>query len=326
MKILRERVRKRIGAFAVDSFFNVLTRVAELHPESKPERHGVRRLRDIPYRSTGKPEHLLDIYEPLSPAASRPVVLYIHGGSFRILSKDSHWVMALAFARQGYLVYNVNYRLSPRHRFPAALEDVCDAFAWVVAHAREHGGDLSRLIIAGESAGANLATALTLATAYERSEPWARRVFDAGITPVATIAMCGILQTSDPGRFARRKPEMPSWVSDRIHELSTSYRDHDNPPECGFDLADPLLVLERCEAPKRSLPPFFASVGTRDPLLDDTRRLGLALEQLGVRCDVRYYEGEVHAFQALTFRPAAQASWADTHAFLHDVLGDRSPT
>jgi alpha/beta hydrolase fold len=54
-----------------------------------------------------------------------PIVFYVHGGAFRILSKDTHWVMALSFARRGFVVFNVSYRLAPKHRFPAPLEDVC---------------------------------------------------------------------------------------------------------------------------------------------------------------------------------------------------------
>ena len=65
-------------------------------------------------------------------------------------------------ARRGMLVFNINYRLSPRHPFPAALTDCSAALEYVVREAPRLGGDLSRLVLAGESAGANLVTALTL--------------------------------------------------------------------------------------------------------------------------------------------------------------------
>ena len=82
------------------------------------------------------------------------------------------------------------------------------------------------------------------------------------------------------------------------------------------DLADPVVMLERGEAPARALPPFFAGVGTADVLLDDTRRLKAALDRLGVPCDARYYPGEIHAFHAMVWRPNAKAFWRDTYAFL----------
>jgi len=56
----------------------------------------------------------------------------------------------------------------------------------------------------------------------------------------------------------------------------------------------------------RGLPPFFAPVGTKDPLLDDTRRLEKALAQLKVPCEARYYPGGIHAFHAMVWDPAAR--------------------
>ena len=57
-------------------------------------------------RDTGLLEHRLDIYRPRESSGPLPIVLYIHGGGFRILSKDTHWVMGLAFARREFLVFN----------------------------------------------------------------------------------------------------------------------------------------------------------------------------------------------------------------------------
>ncbi|MSP60963.1 MAG: alpha/beta hydrolase [Myxococcales bacterium] len=319
---LRDRLRSRIGALVVDNMFNGLATVGRLHPRARPARHNVEVLRDIAYSPSGLPEHRLDIYRPTAPkpGSPLPVVLYIHGGGFRILSKDTHWLMGLAFAREGYLVVNINYRLAPQNPFPAAIVDTCDAFGWVVRNIRSFGGDLDRLAFAGESAGANLATALTLATCYPRPEPWARAAFDLGVTPRATVAACGMLQVSDVARFARRKP-LSSWLNDRLMEVSRAYLHGVAPSLDGtLDLADPLILLERGDAPARPLPPFFAPVGTADPLLDDTRRLQIALDRLGVVCRSRYYPGEVHAFHAMIFRKNARRCWRDIYAFLGEHI------
>jgi len=249
-----------------------------------------------------------------------PVVFYIHGGGFRFLSKDTHWVMALSFARAGYLVFNVSYRLAPRHPFPAAVEDVCDAWRYAMERAAEFGGDRTRVVVAGESAGANVATTLTLATCYERAEPYARKVFDLGMVPRACLPMCGILQVSDPARFARRK-KLSRFLADRLEEVSEAYlfgHEHATPEE--LELADPLRVLERGDRPARPLPPFFAGVGTKDPILDDTRRLQAALDAMGVPCDARYYKGEPHAFHALVFTRSARDCWQRTFEFLDHTL------
>ena len=85
---------------------------------------------------------------------------------------------------------NINYRLAPRHPFPAAIEDACAAVQFVARRAAEFGADASRLVVAGESAGANLAVSLALCGTYRRPEPFARAVFDAGIQPRAVAAAC----------------------------------------------------------------------------------------------------------------------------------------
>ena len=86
-------------------------------------------------------------------------------------------------------------------------------------------------------------------------------------------------------------------------------------------LADPLVLLEQGGAPDRPLPPFFAPVGTRDPLLDDTRRLRDAIERLGGVCDARFYKGGIHAFHAFVWDELARACWKDQFEFLDRYVG-----
>lgn len=315
------RARRKFGAAIVDNFFRASAYGAKWIPLAHPRLHGVEVIRDLPYREGGDRAHSLDVYRPRKHAQKRPIVIYLHGGGFRILSKESHWLFGLVFARRGYLVFNVNYRLAPRHPFPAAIEDVCAAYEWIVKHAEEFGGDLDRIVVAGESAGANLATAVTLATTFRRPESWARRVFDLGVVPKAAIPACGVLQVSDPERYARRK-RLPTLVIDRLSEVADAYlhgvkikHDHE------LDLCDPLVLLERDTKPERPLPPFFAFAGTADPLLDDTRRLKAALDRRKVVCDTKYYPGEIHAFHAFVFRGNARDCWRNAFGFLDRHVG-----
>lgn len=320
-----ESARRYLGAVAVDGFFNSITRVARLHPQAKPERHAVEHLRDLRYFDGDMREHLLDVWRPRpSPEPSPfrrydkapwPILFYVHGGGFRILSKDTHWIMGLAFARRGFIVFNVSYRLAPKHRYPSAVEDVCRAFAWVMKNAEQYGGDPSRVVIAGESAGANLATSLSVALAYERPEAYARAAFDTGVVPKAVVPACGVFQVSDIDRLRRRKPTMSPFIADRLREVESAYLGP-GPHAVSLDLADPVTVFERKEPPARPIPPFFLPVGTKDPLLPDTRRLGEALRGMGVAAEDRYYAGELHAFHALVMRKAARDCWIDTFRFL----------
>jgi acetyl esterase len=317
-----EALRRKAGALFVDNAFHTLATVSKLHPMANPERHGVRVEHDLRYGDAqSAPWRKLDVYRP-SGADPKPIVLYVHGGGFRILSKDTHWVMALAFARAGYLVFNVDYRLAPEHPFPAAIDDVTAAYQWVVENAHTYGGDASRLIVAGESAGANLTLALTMAATHEHPSEYARRVFETGVAPVASAPMCGMFQVSDSRRFVRKKPRMSAFIADRIHEVEHAYLDsslihRDDPVR---DLADPLVWLERELRSARPLPPLFTAVGTKDPLIDDTRRLERAWRARQARVEAHVFEGEVHAYHAFVWRRAARETWAKKHAFLQDVL------
>ncbi len=317
--MIRDRLlaaRKTAGSRLVEGFFRHGASLMKLHPRAKPAAHGVEVIENLPYVETGASEHLLDVYRPIDRSGPLPVVLYVHGGGFRILSKDSHFIMGLSFARRGFVVFNINYRLAPKHRYPAALEDCASAFEWVAANAARYGGDVSRLLLAGESAGANLVTAMSVAASYERPEPLAKRIFDVGVVPRATLPACGILQVTDVGRFGRRR-KLPAFIQDRLSEVSTAYLPTE--PGVSLDLADPLVILERADAPARPLGPFFIPCGTKDPLLDDSRRLSKALDRLGVRNEAPIYEGEVHAFHAMTWRENAKRCWRETYGFLDSL-------
>jgi acetyl esterase len=307
-------LRRKAGSKVAEGFFWGLSKLGRLHPLSRPERHNVEVVKDIPYLDSGMAEHRLDVYRPTDAGGPLPVCLYVHGGGFRILSKDSHWLMGLIFARRGFLVFNVNYRLAPRYPFPSAVEDVCAAYAWVAANAGAWGGDLDRLVFAGESAGGNLVTSLTVALCYDRPEPYTKPVREAGILPKAVVPACPILEVSNPERF-REKMRLTRFVQDRISEVAREYLP-DSIPRDERDLADVLRIFERKERPARSMPPFFTPCGGADPLHDDAQRFERAMAELGSPCEVRIYDREHHAFHAMIFRPNARQCWRDTFAFL----------
>ncbi len=323
----RETVWRRARSALASAFFEGLSAAGQLHPAASPKRHGVEVERDIVYGPDPK-WHQLDLYRPIHRPGPWPVVLYVHGGAFHLLSKDTHWLMGLVFARFGFLVANISYRLAPRHPYPAAIEDTCRAYTWLADNITALGGDPNRVAVAGESAGGNLISSLVLAATQRRDEPWARAVYDTDLVPRAALPFCAMLEVSNPERFSARR-RLPFWVDGMIRDASASYL-HGHPPAPGpaTELADPLRVFEAAAAAgdvgaarfDRPLPPFFAPVGTRDPLLDDTRRLEKALATLNVPCEARYYPGGIHAFHAMVWDPAARRCWRDALAFLDRAM------
>ena len=312
------KLRRAAGAAVVDNAFRAVSVSAAAIPASWPSLHDIERVRSIRYRDSSDSGHLLDVYRPRTASEKLPVVLYFHGGGFRILSKDSHWLMGLAFGRAGYLTIVPDYRKAPANTYPAAHEDAFAAYQWAVDNAEAFGGDPNRIIVAGESAGGNLATALVVGACWDRSEPYATAMRDLP-PPIAAIPMCAYLQVSDPARLSRRR-RLPMWLDDRVKEVAEAYLGTMGPRGGGYDLVDPLVVFERADPPRRPIPPFCMTVGTADPLLDDTRRMEVALARMGVLADVSYYQGEVHAFQAFLWRKNARRSWLRTFKFLDRVL------
>ena len=315
-------LRRRLNGIAVERTLRGLADAGRLHPRLRAILAEVEVTRDLPYLETGMQEHLADLYLPKKRGTGPlPVVLYLHGGGFRILSKDTHWIMGALFARRGYAVLSINYRLAPRHPYPAAIEDACAALLWLSRQGDKLPIDLDRLILAGESAGANLATGLALALSSPRPEPWARAVWETGLQPRAVLPACGLLQASDCARFARRRP-LPQGVRDQLTTTERNYLGAFLPSSPrALELANPLLVLEGDAPTARPLPPFFIPVGTKDPILDDSRRLSAALVRRGVLHEYKVYPGELHAFHAFLWRPQAQQCWRDTFDFLQQHLG-----
>jgi len=195
--------------------------------------------------------------------------------------------------------------------------------AWVRPPVSALPSDLSGL--PGPTPYRRLATAVAVAACFSRDVACAQQIWEAGPPPRVVLPACGMLQVSDPDRFRRRRPSLSRFAFDRILEVSRAYLpEPEAVPPAARDLADPLLVLEGDEEPARPLPPFFAGVGTRDPLLPDTRRLAAALEWRGVPCEARYYPGEVHAFHAFVFRRNARRFWRAQLAFLERHLSSPS--
>ncbi|MGW5386204.1 alpha/beta hydrolase [Nocardia sp. NPDC003963] len=111
------------------------------------------------------------IYRPRHDASALPVVVFAHGGGFVFCDLDSHDEFCRSMAEGiGAVVVSVDYRLAPEHPAPAAHEDMYTALVWAAEHAAEYGGDPAALVVAGDSAGGNLAATVALA-ARDRSGP-----------------------------------------------------------------------------------------------------------------------------------------------------------
>ncbi len=311
-------VRRKAGTIFIRAALTNLARAGRLHPAGRAALGRVDVVRDLAYVDSGERYHTLDVYRPKGVEGPLPTLFYVHGGGFTLLSKETHWMMGALFAEMGYTVFNINYRLAPKHPFPAGIRDTFAAAAWVAENGADYGADLSRWAVAGDSAGGNLVTALTLAGCVRRPEPWARALYDLALPIRAALPSCGFLQVSDPDRYARIRPDTSGLVVDRITNISLAYLNGLD-GDCG--MADPLVILEGLEHLDRPWPPTLVPVGDRDPVLDDSIRLTSALEALGASSETRIYDGGVHAFHAMFWREPGPSCWRDMRDFLAESMG-----
>jgi acetyl esterase/lipase len=126
-------------------------------------------VRGVFYADTKNERQTLDVYAPTS-GKSHPVVVWIHGGGWQAGDKKEVHHKPQAFADRGFVFVSINYRLLPQATIKQMAQDVAKAIRWVHDHAREYGGDPDTLIVAGHSAGAQLAALVCTDDRYLKAE------------------------------------------------------------------------------------------------------------------------------------------------------------
>lgn len=306
----------------LDIGLHALAGAADWLPAVRERRVGTRLVEDVEYAQHAGQAQCLDLHIPAG-RGPHPVLIYLHGGAFAMASKRTHRALAEAHAARGWLVCNVDYRLAPQFPYPAAAEDACAAWHWVVREIGRYGGDAQCVVLAGESAGANLALVVALACATPRAEPWAAPLHAAPQRPSALLLYYGFLQASAPQRY--RRPGVSGLAARVAEDAARSYlgatATHHDPSRA---LADPLCVLEAMDTAP-GLPPSFIACGEADPCLPDSQRLAAALQRLGEPHDLHLYPGEGHGFHVMFWRAQAQRCWRDSFAFLQVIAARRPP-
>ena len=140
--------RQRVSQFA-----GILTRWADA---SALARGGLRSRQDLPYGPSSAEQ--MDVFAAQRPGS--PVLVFIHGGYWRSLDKADHSFLAPAFVKAGAMVVVPNYGLCPSVTIEQIALQMTRALAWTYRHAAAHGGDPSRIVVVGHSAGAHLAAML----------------------------------------------------------------------------------------------------------------------------------------------------------------------
>jgi acetyl esterase len=233
-----------------------------------------------------------------------PAVVFFHGGGWVVGNIETHdgYCRALAHAA-GVIVASVDYRLAPEHPFPAGVEDAYAATCWVAKHASQLGADPKRLVVAGDSAGGNLAAAVAL-MARDRGGP--------------TLALQLLIYPITDCNF-----ETPSYRDNAegyflTRETMIWFWKHYLPSEADRRqaYASPLRA-----ASLRGLPPALVLTAEYDPLRDEGEAYAQRLTDAGVSTKLIRYDGMIHGFvRRLRIFQAARTALHDVAAALRQPL------
>lgn len=233
-------------------------------------------------------------------ARPQPALIYLHGGAWMQGSPETHWdITAGLAATTGRAVFSVDYAKSPEHPFPAAVDDVRAVVSWLFEQADALGVDGGAIAIGGDSAGANLSAAMTLAFRgtscrlqkqllvypacdFDMDRPSYRENPDGPIVTVASMPAVNAMYCPDPA-------------------------DLRNP------LAAPLLADSHA-----GLPPAYVAVAEHDPLRDSGMAYAEALLRAGVPVMLDRGPGLIHGYlRALAYCSDVRASFARMAAWLN---------
>jgi acetyl esterase len=239
-----------------------------------------------PHTIPGGPsgEISITVVRPEESNGSLAAVMYFHGGGWVLGDFGTHerLMRELAAGTQAAIVF-VNYTRSPEARFPVALEEAYSATKWVAQRGAELGLDGTRLAVAGDSAGGNMAAAVTL-LANERGGPAIR--YQVLFYPVTNARF----DTGSYGQFADGY-----WLT---REAMRWFWDSYAPDESvrSEAIASPLLASRECLV---GLPPALLITGQADVLRDEGEAYGSRLREAGVDVTAVCYEGIIHDFVML---------------------------
>ena len=244
----------------------------------------------------------LRLHRPVADA-TLPVMLYIHGGGWTLFSIDTHdRLMREYAARAGIAVLGIDYSLSPESKFPVALEECAAALDWFAAQADALNLDSTRVLIGGDSAGANLSVAACLLQ-RRRGRP----------LPAAMLLNYGAFAPERTPSYARFGAGDYSLEADEMDAFWASYVDGPG------QLADPLVAP--LHADLTGLPPAFLAIAECDILADCNAAFASKLEEAGVATRAVTYRGATHSFlEAVSVAPLAGRALDEQAAWIRGIV------
>ncbi|VVE38092.1 alpha/beta hydrolase [Pandoraea fibrosis] len=241
------------------------------------------------------------IYRPQDSESGVPTVVFFHGGGFVLGSVALMDDIARKLCRDmRAVVVSVEYRLAPEHPFPAAHDDALSATRWVIRNVSTLGGDPSRIAVAGESAGANLATSAALSLRED------------GVNLAAQLLVVpGVDVARDVARIEAKGIDFPMLSPSDLRDISRLYMGSAS-ARAGEFPPSPLRADDL-----RGMPSAVIAIAGHDPLHDEGVAYARRLEAAGVPVQLLCFEDMFHPFFGFfeASRSACRANDTICHAF-----------
>ncbi len=247
-------------------------------PSPAPAPAPIREELDVVYGTGGGEPLKLDLYAPRDIPGLAPAIVVIHGGGWVGGSKDEYRPLAQAFAQQGYVAVTVSYRLAPKHKFPAPIEDAKCAVRWLRANAARCQLDPERVGAVGISAGAHLALLLGL------TEP-ADGLEGQGGNPGQSSRVQVVVNCMGPTDLAR-----PGWLPTTDKVIADLMGGSRETIPAAYRAASPVSYV------RRGAPPVLTIHGTTDLIVpyEQARLLHAALDRVGATSRLEPLPGKGH--------------------------------
>jgi acetyl esterase len=233
-----------------------------------------------------------------------PGVVFLHGGGWIIGDLDTHDHVCRAIAKRAEaVVVAVDYRRAPEDPYPAALEDSVDATRWVADHAAELGIDPRKLVIAGDSAGANMATVVAAKARDAKQPAVALQVLVYPVTDLSSFETASHREFAEDHFLTRSLME---WFANGYVPRVADRTKPDVSPAFIADLS--------------GLPPALVITAECDPLRDEGEAYAKRLQEHGISVTLTRYAGMIHPFlHFLAVTPSAYKAVDEIAAAVRNV-------